>query len=297
MDDFTSKEVKYFWRYKNFDALATCAVVNTDATRIAGIGFMEGPKEFQTIHIFDGSDAVTIFDTLDIVPEMEAWICLEVSVEDDVLFIGGASSSDFNTSEAYILALTFNESADVIKVQNFPKETKLRVINSLRRHPEGNILFAGCKGYLAVLFWYEGEFILINRIKNIIDNPITDISILNNAAYTVCDHNQGMVVYFSDEELRNRDPSKRERPHLQYNRSGNKDRDGRDKRSGRGGRDGRRSPPKGKSIVAQKYRRRQPMPPKYSHYFRDYNISAIDLHNSNLRINYSPVPSSSGFPR
>jgi len=69
-----------------------------------------------------------------------------------VFFIGGAQSRSFNNGEAFLAALTFDENAELI---NFSRFGKFYCINSLRRHPDGNILFAGTKGYLAVILWVQ----------------------------------------------------------------------------------------------------------------------------------------------
>lgn len=79
------------------------------------------------------------------------------------------------------------------------------MINSLRRHPEGNILFAGCQNYLGVILWADDEFFLVTKIRNCVSNPITDICFSENTIYTVCDHNKGMALYFDDNLIRGRD--------------------------------------------------------------------------------------------
>ena len=244
--------------------LATCTAIDNNATRIAGIGFIEHPVEFQTIHIYDGSDAVTIFETNDVDPEVKAWVCLESSIEGDVLFVGGASGTNFDSSDAFLLALTFDENADTLAKQRFGSETELKVINSLRRHPEGNILFAGCQGFLAVILFHNSRFHLIKKVKNVIGNPITDIAYNFNTVYTVCDHDRAMIVYFDEDDLKSRDPALREKPHGMYR--------------GAGGPTIVRQPSPRKSYtLAQKYRARDSIAPKYASMFRDYDIRQINL--------------------
>jgi len=192
-----------------------------EGNKIAGLGFIPGSrgfnkfdgfdyvqsqnKELQTVHVFDGGDGVSIFEANEIHPDIEAWICLESSVEGDIFFIGAAQKRDFMYGDAFIFALTFDGEAETIAFKRYGQHVGFHCINSLRRHPEGNILFAGCQNYLGVILWADDEFYLITKIRNCVSNPITDICFSENTIYTVCDHNKGMALYFDDSLIRGRD--------------------------------------------------------------------------------------------
>jgi hypothetical protein len=75
---------------------------------------------------------------------------------------------------------------------------KLHTISSLRRHTEGDILFAGCLGKIAVLLWAFQQFHLVNLIPFWSPNPVTDICFEGNAIFAVGDSNKGVAVYFDD---------------------------------------------------------------------------------------------------
>jgi hypothetical protein len=42
------------------------------------------------VHVYDGGEGVSIFEANDIIPEVNAWLCLEVSKAGDVFFLAGA---------------------------------------------------------------------------------------------------------------------------------------------------------------------------------------------------------------
>lgn len=88
------------------------------------------------------------------------------------------------------------------------------MFSSLRRHPESNVLFAGCFGWLAILLWAGNDFHLIQKIKNIVPSPISDIDVKINrkSVYTVCDHTQGMAIYFDKSFIHKRDHRKNPTP-------------------------------------------------------------------------------------
>lgn len=190
-----------------------------EGNKIAGLGFIPGSnsnfggfdyvqshgKELQTVHVFDGGDGVSIFEADEIHPDIEAWICLESSVEGDIFFVGAATKRDFDDGDAFIFALTFDEQAETVAYKRYGSHVGFHCINSLRRHPEGNILFAGCQNYLGVILWTDDDFFLITKIRNCVSNPITDICFSENTIYTVCEHNKGMALYFDDSLIRGRD--------------------------------------------------------------------------------------------
>lgn len=209
--DFSARHIHNFWNFRGQNAKAATVALDSSATKVVGIGFIEGQNDIQTMHVYDGRDGVTAFEAADILDdEVQAWISLEVSLDGQCFFIGGASNRDFAKGDAYIAALEFDENADLVAFKKFGGEYGLHAITSLRRHPERDLVFAGCYGWLAVLLWAGNEFHFINKIKNVIPAPISDIDVKLNkqAIYTVCDHIQGMAIYFDPNFIRSRDPIK-----------------------------------------------------------------------------------------
>jgi hypothetical protein len=87
--------------------------------------------------VYDGRDGVTAFEAADILEEdVQAWISLEVSLDGQHFFIGGASDRDFAKGDAYIAALEFDENADLVSYKRFHGQNDFHAITSMRRHPE-----------------------------------------------------------------------------------------------------------------------------------------------------------------
>lgn len=209
--DFSARHIHNFWNFKGSFSKATTVAMDADANKLVGLGFLEYPNEIQTVHVFDGGDGVSIFEAREIDSNVKAWICLEVSIEGDVFFIGGAQNRDFSFGDAYIFALNFDENADTITFKRYGEEFGFHCVNSLRRHPDGNILFAGCQNYLVVILWAENNFLIVTKIKNVCSNPITDICFSHNAVFSVCDHSQGMACYFDDNLIAGRSKARSSR--------------------------------------------------------------------------------------
>ena len=170
--------------------------LDPSAKKVVGIGEITQPYTQQTVHVFDGQDGVTVFEANDIVAGVENWVCLESSIDGDVFFVGGSSHTNLQNSVAYLAALTFDENADLVTYSKYDNMHQFFIINALRRHPDGNILFAGTKNHLVVLLWAEDEFHLISKLNNHSQGPVTDLCFNQNAVYTVCENTKGQVFYF-----------------------------------------------------------------------------------------------------
>ena len=172
--------------------------------KVVGIGFITDQKKqksVQTVHVYDGGDGVSIFEASEVHQNVEALVSLEVSIEGDVFFLGGAEKAQYEKGDAYIFALKFDESAETVRYRRYGDDVGLHCVTSMRRHPEGNVLFLGGFEYLAVVLWADSKFFLVNRIKNFAKNPITDICYFRNSVYSVCGLEKGMACDFGSGEF------------------------------------------------------------------------------------------------
>lgn len=151
LSDFSARHIHNFWNFKGNHANAISVAISSDARKVVGIGFINSRKipgqKIDTIHVYDGGDGVSIFEAQEIHPSVKSWSCLEVSVDDDVFFLGGAQNPKSIEGDAFIFALTFDENAEVVGKIRFGEEKGLHGVNVIKRHNEGNVLFIG-KGSL-----------------------------------------------------------------------------------------------------------------------------------------------------
>lgn len=269
-ESFSARHIHNFWNYRGKDALAIAVAVDNLASGIVGIGMFQ--NEVQTIHVYDGGDGVSIFEANDIIPEVNAWLCIEVSKSGDVFFIGGAQEKNYTYGDAFIAAISFEEEAELINFARYGDDLKLHCVSSLRRHPEGDILFAGCYGKVAILLWASEQFHLIRIFPNCVNNPVSDLCFQNNALYAVSDSNKGLACYFDDYFPQQKATSSPDSPHGRYRNLPKQHR------------------PLGEALtLAQKYQHREPIPAKYRSLFRDYTIQQIELPGCELqRVQVSP---------
>lgn len=123
VSDFSARHIHNFWNFRGENAKASAIAIDSSAAKVVGIGFIEGQVDSQTIHVYDGRDGVTAFEAADILDfEVEAWVSLEVSLDGEQFFVGGASNRNFSQGDAYIAALDFDENADVVAFKKFGPE-------------------------------------------------------------------------------------------------------------------------------------------------------------------------------
>lgn len=192
---------------------------------------------------------------------MGAWLCCEVSIQGDVFFLGGAEERRFEYGDAYIVAMSFDEEAELVNFARYGQDTEFHCINSLKRHPDGNILFAGCYYHIAIILWAGDQFHLISSVPIASRGPVTDMAFSRNALYAVSDDDRGTVVYF-DDRYADRDSRGPEPAHGRY-------------------RDLPKRP--NRMTLADEYRARPRMPPKYAGMFRDYDIQQIALPGGKIK--------------
>lgn len=151
--------------------------------------------------------------------------------------------------------MSFDDEAELINFARYGEDTGFHCINSLKRHPDGNILFAGCQGYIATILWAGDQFHLISSVQNSSNSPVTDLAFSKNSLYGVSDSDRGTALYF-DGRHEDRDPRGPEPPHGQY-----------------------RDLPKtsNRMTLADQYRARPRTPAVNAGNFRDYDIQQIGL--------------------
>lgn len=66
-ESFSARHIFNFWNYKGRDALGMAVAVDNMASAIVGIGNIS--EDCQTIHVYDGGDAVSIFEINEVIPD------------------------------------------------------------------------------------------------------------------------------------------------------------------------------------------------------------------------------------
>ncbi len=108
-ESFSARHINNFWSYRGKEVTAIAVGVDSIASAIVGLGLFSG--EVQTLHVYDGGDGVSIFETYDVIPEVSAWLSLEISKEGDVFFLGGAQEANYAYGDAFIAAISLEEEA------------------------------------------------------------------------------------------------------------------------------------------------------------------------------------------
>lgn len=204
-----SKEIRQFWRLGTRNVTPVACAIGRSGKKILGIGSID--RGF-TLHFYDGSDSVVVYKREDVHDRCNRWESLEIGVDEEYAFIGGANenSATPNNSDGCILGLTFDENADAITEHVLPGSG---VVSALRRHKEGDILFAGTARSVYVLFYRAKRLHLLNQINvsSVVDRPILDLAYndQDQILYTANGTNTGAVIYLDQTLLGRRQPSNR----------------------------------------------------------------------------------------
>ena len=271
--NLSSNEIRFFWKFNNKNVNPVACAISPSGKKIVGIGETDNSH---TLHFYDGSDSVVIYQREDVHEPSKVWESLEINYDEDTFFIGGGD----DISNAYLMAFTLNEEADLIRERVFPGR---KSISALRRHNEGEILFAGAFKVVFVLFYHQKQFHILKEVPLPIDRPTRDIAFNPNDVelYTVHDFDKGAVIYFEGKALTARNPANNIAPAKRVKRKLGQ---------------APPPPPTPKRIDPTPYdplnqgyltydeRLKQvKKPPMHASNFKDFNVKQIQLPNSSLR--------------
>lgn len=207
-----SREIRQFWRLATRNVTPVACAIGRSGRKILGIGSID--RSF-TLHFYDGSDSVVVYKREDVHERCNKWETLETGVDEEYAFLGGAieNQSNPNNSDGCLLSLTFDENADVIAEHILPGSGS---ISALRRHREGDILFAGATRSVFVLFYRAKRFHLLTEIPliSVIDRPIQDLAYndRDQILYTANGSAKGAIIYFDQSLLTRRNPGNKPPP-------------------------------------------------------------------------------------
>lgn len=114
LGDFSERELENFWRYKSFSVYGTAVTSNRSASRIAGIGFIHELGNTQTLHLWNDSEELFIFEMRHIHSDVAAWLSLEMSKDSSLVFVGGAESLTLSSGDGFIFAVGFDRELRVL---------------------------------------------------------------------------------------------------------------------------------------------------------------------------------------
>jgi DNA-binding protein YbaB len=133
-------------------------------------------------------------------PDVKA---LEVSYEQEVVFVGGGKDDDDGVAK--LVAVSFEADARVLaEVEIKPRE--MNCVYCLRRLEEGNVLFVGGYCSLVVVFYDEEkrQFVHLRAFEDLMSEEIADIRFFDNSLYIVSPAHEELVkiVFSGLKELR-----------------------------------------------------------------------------------------------
>lgn len=198
--NLSSKEIRQFWRYNGRAVEPVACAISPSGRKVVGIGALD---KTHTLHYYDGNDSVTVYQREDITDTFLNWECLEIAYDEDIVFIGGGESSNGSYGNGVVMALTLNDDCDLVREKVLPG---VRSVSAIRRHNEGDVLFAGAMKNIFVLFWHQKQLHILNQIPVAMDKFPRDIAFnpKKNEVYSVFDADKGLVVYFEKGALNNR---------------------------------------------------------------------------------------------
>lgn len=125
--------------------------------------------------------------------------CLEVDVNQRVLFVGGSVAEGGKSKHPILCALTFDSDLKLIDLQKITDDPRMIAITTLKRHPNTDILFAGTFDGILIVQWIQSRFYYINLITTNSPTPVIDICFHRGKLYAVSEFKTALLVAFGDD--------------------------------------------------------------------------------------------------
>ena len=169
--NYVNQEINNFWmmRGNSTDPLAAHLSSKGD---IIGIAMYNGKQHSLHYYNHNVQNSVTAYDRSDVFPHCQAWNTLDGHPGGNVFFIGGNTQKDMSQSSAYLIALTLDENADVIRYREFPPSTGYKSFDVLKVYND-NQIFVSSPIAILIFLWNIDNFISIKQID--LEGPIHDM--------------------------------------------------------------------------------------------------------------------------
>lgn len=185
-DKFEAVDViKQFWTYEKRSTMPVCAASNRQASKIVGAS-QAGPDNY-IIHYYEDDPPTNIAfarPIQDIIPSMYKVTCMDVSFDEQRVYIGGLLRNGTRSGDAVVIACEFNQTLREISGKKLddvfygtPHRLK-RVLGSTEQ------MIVACDKHFAVMEFTGGELIQIGSIRDIHENEISDFVVRDRFLYS-----------------------------------------------------------------------------------------------------------------
>lgn len=135
--------------------------------KVLGLYIVSRTQEMNFVFLRSGNGFVRK-SQLEVLGEEGAILCLETSVDENILFAGGGTQLQLNQGIAKIFALTFDEDVEYITDLILPSSKMNTMgVSDIKRMKDRDVLFVGTKTNLFVVEWSGSNFYILNHIEDI----------------------------------------------------------------------------------------------------------------------------------
>lgn len=101
-------------------------------------------------------------------PKAGTVLCMETSIDANIIFAGGSDSMDLMVGMAKLFALTFDEDISFITSLVLPSSNMNTMgVADIKRMADRDVLFVGTNSNLFVVEWTGTNFEILNHIEDI----------------------------------------------------------------------------------------------------------------------------------
>ena len=180
MEKFQVQEVEGFWRINKDETSTPVAMaISSDSSVVFGLGTWVTQRERTEalLHTYrTEEDNVEVFKISDLLGSAVSPTCIDLSFENDTVFLAGGKSGSLESGFAFVAAISLKSSSlSCVAFQKWSKDTGYDKIVSLRRHADCNVLFLGTSRHVLILLYAGLQFYVLNQVTIPGQRPVTDV--------------------------------------------------------------------------------------------------------------------------
>lgn len=177
------KQNKFIINFISEGTLAVAIAVSSDMAKVAIISVDD--KNFDLyLNYWEGGEK-TVKKISNICSKLKVAMSIEVSMDDNYIFLAGASSFNMKRSKPVISALQFNSTLEEVNYLELYDE-KMRMVNQIRRLPNTETLLVSGFKVISVVEFRNFGFIELKQLRNIHSGNIYSFCLRGRDVFSVC---------------------------------------------------------------------------------------------------------------
>ena len=201
----------FFNRGGKQTAFPVALAISADGDSVYALSKMANEVDPYRLHICRKEGEINIYLMNDLFKGPITWNCIELSFENDIVFVAG---EEFLSRKAYLVAIS-TKKAEGLELSNFQKwdsDTGYDGVKVLKRHQDCNVFFLGMVRHIVIYYWIDEKFVFLNQVPLNCQYPISDLCFSRNRLWVASNSLAIHSIHFDENDFKSMEYNKKLTP-------------------------------------------------------------------------------------